>query len=148
MAADRWWTDERVDELKARWRDGESAREIARNMDATSRNAVIGKAHRVGLIRIKVTALPKPKRQRKTLRYVDHRYVKGEETVKTEPPPPSFVNPIRFFDLREQHCRWPGAGEMPDLLFCGEPKLNGYSYCPHHCRIAFAKPGSPPKAPR
>ena len=128
MAADRWWTDERVDELKARWRDGESAREIARNMDATSRNAVIGKAHRVGLIRIKVTALPKPKRQRKTLRYVDHRYVKGEETVKTEPPPPSFVNPIRFFDLREQHCRWPGGADLVQARWRGGEHREDWSF--------------------
>jgi len=54
MAVDRWWTDERVDELKARWQAGETGREIQFNMGARSRNAVIGKANRLGLWRATV----------------------------------------------------------------------------------------------
>lgn len=143
-----WWTTERIDELKARWADGESASVIANAMHATSRNAVIGKANRLGLFRSKVTP-PKRKRIRKSLRYVDNRFVIVEEPqiMIKEPPPPIFKNPVSFAELADCHCRWPGE-PGPQILFCGEPKLNGYSYCPHHCQIAFAKPGARPTVMR
>ena len=44
-----WWTDERLDELRLRWINGETASQICRAMKATSRNAVVGKAYRLNL---------------------------------------------------------------------------------------------------
>ena len=150
MAVDRWWTDERVDELKARWQDGETSREIQFNMGARSRNAVLGKAYRLGLWRATVqnnAARVSNKARRKALRYVDNRYVVVREEAVEEPPPSIFKNPVPFAELAAEHCRWPGEAG-PQMMFCGEPKLNGYSYCSHHCRIAFVKPGATPRAPR
>ena len=43
------WTDERIDRLKAMWADGATASQIAEDLGGVSRNAVIGKAHRLGL---------------------------------------------------------------------------------------------------
>ncbi|MDQ3080516.1 MAG: GcrA cell cycle regulator, partial [Pseudomonadota bacterium] len=43
------WTDERIDRLKAMWADGSTASQIAEDLGGVSRNAVIGKAHRLGL---------------------------------------------------------------------------------------------------
>jgi len=144
-----FWTDERIEELKARWRNGETMSEIARGVGAISRNAVISKVHRLGLRRFKLikangTARPQPRRRR--LQYVDARYTVIEETV-TEDPPPQFQNPVRFFELKAQHCRWPGAGTMPELTFCGAAIVKGYPYCLAHCRLAYVKPGATPRAP-
>ena len=43
------WTDERIDRLKAMWAEGSTASQIAEDLGGVSRNAVIGKAHRLGL---------------------------------------------------------------------------------------------------
>ncbi len=43
------WTDERVEQLKKLWEDGLSASQIAAELGSITRNAVIGKVHRLGL---------------------------------------------------------------------------------------------------
>src|SRR5688500_16051891 len=43
------WTDERIERLKKMWADGATASQIADELGGVSRNAVIGKAHRLGL---------------------------------------------------------------------------------------------------
>ena len=165
-----WWTDERTEELRERWRNGESGSEIARAMHATSRSAVIGKVHRLKLDSRKVTkvvaaannAISQRLRRRrngtnsknnsKTVHYVDGRIfiLQGEIGMVEETPPEEtdFKNPVRLIELESQHCRWPGDGCGPDLLCCGEPKLDGYPYCPAHCRIAYVFTPRPPRAPR
>jgi GcrA cell cycle regulator len=156
-----WWTEERVTELKTRWANGQTGREIWHAMGAISRSAVIGKVHRLGLDgRFAIAAKnanntrngirARRRSKRKTVHHVDGRvfFVTGEQAM-IEEDPPSFANPKTIMELRDHHCRWPGAGEMPDLLFCGAPVANGYPYCPAHCRIAFAPYlPRPPKAPR
>ena len=166
MKPESFWTNERTTELKLRWANGETGSEISRAMGPISRNAVIGKVHRLGLdgrvaiskknanntsngIRARQAAVRR--RQRKTVHYADgHVFIVEGEPGMIEEDPPSFIaNPVPFFELRDHHCRWPGAGEMPDLLFCGAPVVNGYSYCAAHCRIAYQPyTPRPPKAPR
>jgi hypothetical protein len=145
MKEPSFWTDERTEELKLRWAKGESGSQICLAMHARSRNAVVGKAYRLKL-EPRATAHDqtakrsngKRRRQYNTLHYADgHVFiVKGEQGM-IEEKPPVFENPVTFFELRENHCRWPGSGEMPDLLFCGAPALNGYSYCASHCQLAY-----------
>ncbi|MBN8290338.1 GcrA cell cycle regulator, partial [Rhodobacter sp. NTK016B] len=43
------WTDERVELLKKMWAEGKSASQIAKELGSVTRNAVIGKVHRLGL---------------------------------------------------------------------------------------------------
>jgi GcrA cell cycle regulator len=43
------WTDERVEQLKKMWSEGQSASQIAKELGGVTRNAVIGKVHRLGL---------------------------------------------------------------------------------------------------
>ena len=160
MNAPSWWTEARTDELKQRWRNGESGSEIARAMHATSRSAVIGKVHRLKLAsRTKVVAAAnntakKRIRQRngKTVHYVDGKIfvLQGEIGMVEETPPEEtdFKNPVRLMELESQHCRWPGDGCGPDLLCCGEPIVHGYPYCAAHCRIAYVFTPRPPRAPR
>jgi GcrA cell cycle regulator len=155
-----WWTDERIEELKARWANRESGSMIAIAMGARSRNAVVGKLYRLGLRRdqepmcINGHRGPRSARRakasaRKTVHYVDGRVfiVTGETEVIEEPI--SFAKPKTFITLETGDCHWPGAGVVgPDLLCCAAPVAEGYPYCRAHCRLAYVRPGATPKAPR
>jgi len=154
MKPQPWWTDERVEELKARWLNRETGTMIAIAMHAKSRNAVIGKLSRLGLRRG-----PDPnsnghnghnrgKRQRQigraTLHYVDGRVfiVTGEQMIEE---PPIFDNPKPFIALKDGDCRFPGDGRGADMACCGAPAIDGKPYCLVHCRIAYVKAGSRPR---
>jgi GcrA cell cycle regulator len=146
-----FWTEQRIDELKTRWANGESCTAIGIAM-SNSRNAVIGKIHRLGLggarpvTKIAPAAMARPRPRRRRLNYCDGHYWQGDEAVIEDKPAPKFKNPKPFSALAECDCRWPGAGEPgPELLFCAAPKLNGYPYCLAHCRIAYVKPSPRPR---
>ena len=149
MAAVSWWTDERVDELRARVGRGETGTEICVAMNAISRNAVVGKIYRMRLGRpapfAKVSngaRVRRPANPRPTIR-------KAKPPVADEPALPVFENPKTLMELQFGDCRWPGDGRGIDMLYCGAPAFDGRSYCLAHCRIAFdGKPRSLPKAPR
>jgi len=148
VAAMSWWTEERVDELKARLGRGESGTEICVAMQAVSRNAVVGKAYRLRLVRpanfkvaksarVRRPANPRPAVRAKPAKMAD------------EPALPVFENPKTLMELQFGDCRWPGDGSGINVLYCGAPTFNGRAYCLAHCRIAFdGRPRSPPKAPR
>jgi hypothetical protein len=53
-----------------------------------------------------------------------------------------FANPIRLFDLRQHHCRWPVAGDGAAVLFCGANKYGDHPYCVGHCHMAYSSLGS------
>ena len=160
-ATPSFWTDERTAELKERWRNGQTGSEIMRAMGAASRNAVVGKVYRLGLdTRIAIAAknakntrngIRARQRARKTIHHIDgHVFIVNGEAGMIEEQPPDFKNPVRFIELKDWHCRWPGAGEAgPDLLCCAAPAIDGYPYCAAHCRMAY-QPSMPrpPKAPR
>lgn len=148
------WTDERVEGLKALWSDGLSAGQIADELGGgITRNAVIGKVHRLGLDGRAPRAgggapagprRPKPQvsRPRPTVRHV------------TAPPPgplqepePSAVpdEPLHapgehratLLELTPDTCRWPvGDPRSADFFFCGA-KPSGGVYCGYHDRIAY-----------
>jgi len=151
-----WWTEARVDELKARWHRGETASAIARTMHAASRNAIISKAHRLEL-EIRATAHNNGAKAatdarrhsgRVRLIYCDGRYNKGEQSKMVAEAPTDFKNPKSIMALRDGDCRWPGAGCGAAMLYCAAPVKPGYSYCARHCRLAYVKPGSTPRGPR
>ena len=138
MAAVSWWTDERVDELRARVGRGETGTEICVAMNAISRNAVVGKIYRMRLgrpapfakvsngARVRRPANPRPAIRRK-----------AEPKMADEPATPVFVHPKYFMQLKACDCRWPGEGRGIDMLYCGAPALEGRPYCLAHCRIAY-----------
>src|SRR6516162_10020194 len=108
-----WWTDERLDELRLRWINGETASEIGRAMQATSRNAVLGKAWRLKLpIRISKFSQDARQSNKGRKRRIRHRKAverRGEHIEMVEEKPlPGFVNPKPLIDLKENDCRWPG----------------------------------------
>ncbi|WP_319772294.1 GcrA family cell cycle regulator [Breoghania sp.] len=157
------WTTERVDLLKRLWSEGLSASQIATELGGVTRNAVIGKVHRLGLSgRAKTASAPaKPRRTRPAAsapttrpaappaapRTVGATALKAEAApvavVAAQPAPVAeLVIPeeqrATILQLNERTCKWPiGDPSREDFYFCGRNSEPGVPYCPHHCRIAY-----------
>ena len=132
-----WWTETRVTLLKVRWDEGYWASQIAAEL-GTTRGAIIGKVHRLGL--------PQPKRHqpqsaRKIRERARHRPVPN--TPQPEAPrviaPPILSLPVHIHDLERHHCRWI-PGEPSSLLYCGKDRSKGSPYCSQHTRAAYNRP--------
>ena len=120
------WTEKRIELLKKYWSKGMSASQIAETLGDVTRNAVIGKAHRLGL-----NARPSP--------------VKAPVEKKPAPKQPKPVEPspkrIKLLNLTERMCKWPiGHPGEDDFHFCGAPSVAGQPYCEDHCRRAYQTP--------
>ena len=110
------WTDGKVEVLEALWSEGRSAREIAEKLGVT-RNAVIGKANRMGLSH--------------------NSAARGRVCTPGRAKGPK-GRPSSPFDLTERMCRWPfGHPGDDDFHFCGSPRVPGRPYCEAHCAVAY-----------
>lgn len=106
------WTDEMVAELARLWEQGLSTGEIGKQL-GVSKNAVVGKAHRLGL-----TGRPSPIK----------RTASKQKTEKQ----------ASLVDLGPSCCRWPiGDPRDPGFHFCGKKALPGKPYCPEHASVAY-----------
>jgi GcrA cell cycle regulator len=152
------WTDERVELLKKLWAEGLSASQIAGRLGSVTRNAVIGKVHRLGLSGRATTSRMKSHRPRP--RMGAKRLVKGgrfaplgnpafralyAEAEVYQPPAEELVIPENerkyIQTLDECSCRWPiGDPQMSEFHFCGKKKVPGLPYCEFHARRAFQPP--------
>jgi GcrA cell cycle regulator len=149
------WTDERVEILKKLWSEGLSASRIATELGGVTRNAVIGKVHRLGLAaRAKSPSATGP-RQRKPRSHaqmlrVSRPSVRGNTVLAqvfdldVEPEPELLDNVIplgqrrTLLELTEQTCRWPiGDPGHSDFFFCGGQTITGLPYCAYHSRVAY-----------
>jgi GcrA cell cycle regulator len=160
------WTDERVEHLKKMWLEGLSASQIAGELaNGVTRNAVIGKVHRLGLSgRVKSPA-PAPARARAKARPEDESrpedaarppvapVVHGNLALAAEARPAPAPAPrssgeevvipisqrVSIMELRESMCRWPlGDPSTADFRYCGAKNQTGLGpYCAHHARIAY-----------
>ncbi|WP_046865536.1 GcrA family cell cycle regulator [Microvirga massiliensis] len=158
------WTEERVELLKKLWAEGSSASQIAAQIGGVSRNAVIGKIHRLGLSgrgKTKTGAQQQPQRPRKPSGRTPSapaplpqpRAVAQIHALPQPLPPPveeaeqevaaeEVVVPmserVTIMELREYMCRWPmGDPTKPEFRFCGNRSLTGLPYCNHHAQIAY-----------
>ena len=120
------WTQARIETLKASWFAGLSATQIADDLGGVTRNAVIGKVHRLGLE-------PPPGD------------AQGAQAGTGAPPRaetapsarPACCKPVSrpLFDLADNQCRW--VVDVREFLFCGAPVADERRpYCPHHLQIA------------
>ena len=161
------WTEERVDLLKKLWNDGLSASQIAARLGAgVTRNAVIGKVHRLNLSgRVTQPRTTAPRAPRKT-REPSHpgrpasgpsmpssgsaalkAYSRAEANPRLEALPEP--TPLRLIDLpkdgritilhlSDKTCKWPiGDPGNEDFCFCGHSPRDGSPYCEYHARIAY-----------
>jgi GcrA cell cycle regulator len=148
------WTDERVELLKKLWSDGLSASQIAAELGGITRNAVIGKVHRLGLSgRAKSTSstAPRPRKARSpSMLRIGRPAIRGNTAlahayeVETEAEPELLDNIIpigqrrTILELNDQTCHWPvGDPGSADFFFCGGNTLDGQPYCAHHSRVAY-----------
>ena len=159
MEAGLSWTDDRVALLRRLWEDGQSASKIAAQLGGVTRNAVIGKVHRMGLggrarggeegqavtpstktveietaIAVVETQAPEP------VAIVAHRPAPEFPTPAPAPAPVALQvsKRVTIMDLRESMCRWPlGDPTTPEFRFCGARSITGLPYCTHHAEIAY-----------
>ena len=129
------WTHERIEQLKKLWEAGYTASNIATELGGITRNAVIGKAHRLGLSgrmksKSKVSSVSIV-RKRKMPVNKNSKII--ELTTSVEP-----MNPTSFADIKDGLCRWPlGEPEDLDFKFCGRKCAEGIIYCTEHHSLAY-----------
>lgn len=162
------WTDERVGKLKVLFAAGLSMSSIAADLGhGITRNAVIGKVHRLHLSR---DGAPRQRTSRTTVRQADDqprgkilRGAAGEQRrLAREAAAAEFdANEISVIDLEirsdrvvtienlaPDDCHWPiGDPLKPGFSFCGNKPKAGRPYCAAHCRIAFVAPDPRRRAP-
>jgi GcrA cell cycle regulator len=160
------WSEERIALLTELWAEGLSASKIAGRLGDISRNAVIGKVHRIGLPGRKTTSRkrkPRPPQAggRAISRPASPRSdqpvcsVLGPLALKPNAQPTPSPKPllqivrqpnelpdaapgVKLLDLEENMCRWPkGDPKDSNFQFCGRRNAEGLSYCAHHARQAF-----------
>ncbi len=140
------WTEEKVAVLRQYWGSGKSASEIAEIIGGMSRNAVIGKAHRLGL-----AGRPSPIKERKVKPKQPAPLANGTPTpAPAQPAPKAPVDNVvellpgggaTILSLTERMCRWPhGDPKQPGFRFCGKPAVEGTSYCAEHLKMAYQPP--------
>jgi len=143
------WTDERVEMLKKLWLDGLSASQIAKQLGGVTRNAVIGKVHRLGLSgratpsqpqrtvfkaprapRPAVAAAPAPRRA------IEPSALPAPQAIQpyiSEEPGTATV-----LTLGAHMCKWPiGDPSSDGFTFCGRRSEREGPYCTEHARVAY-----------
>lgn len=139
------WTDERVEVLKKLWLDGLSASQIAKQLGGgVTRNAVIGKVHRLGLSGraapskparpvVRMTPRPRPVSVPAAPRRPAALPVAQPTVIARREEPGSAT----VLTLGVHMCKWPiGDPSSRDFTFCGQP-AGGATYCAHHAAIAY-----------
>ena len=140
------WTDEKVAKLKELWGKGNTASQIAEIIGDISRNAVIGKAHRLNL-----SAKIKTRTARSNQNFensIGEKNIKDKKIRKSkfksliiekdfEPE-----NPKQLEELDEKSCKWPiGHPDEKNFYFCGRSSLKDFSYCKLHLLYAYQPKG-------
>ena len=150
------WTDDRVEQLKKLWEGGLSASQIAAELGNVTRNAVIGKVHRLGLsgrAKSPSSAAPRPRKARPVAQQMvrmSRPVARGNTAlaqnyeIEMEPDPVTYDNVVpmsqrlTLVELNEATCHWPiGDPSSSDFYFCGGKALQSLPYCAHHSRIAY-----------
>lgn len=144
------WSNERVEELRRLWGQGQTASRIAELLGGVTRNAVIGKAHRLGL-----RGRPSPIRRDENAPFVrvsrpsQPAQAAGEPAAEQAPQPvaetPAPVQAQPTVQAKApqsggRSCSWPvGDPKQPGFHFCGHEALVGRPYCAAHCSMAYQR---------
>ena len=140
------WTEEKVAKLKELWGKGSTASQIAEIIGGISRNAVIGKAHRLNLsAKIKTRATSSNKNFENSLEEKNIKNRRGRKSkfksliIEKDFEP---ENPKQLEDLDENSCKWPiGHPDDKSFYFCGRSSLKDFSYCKLHLLYAYQPKG-------
>jgi GcrA cell cycle regulator len=140
------WTDEKVEKLRQLWTKGHTASQIAEALGDTTRNAVIGKAHRLNLEAraaskqsgASTTSQNRPIKRgpAPTSRKAKFQSILLDKNFEPE-------NPKSLEDLTDQTCKWPiGHPNEEKFYFCGRKPEGEFPYCKLHVLYAFQPKGS------
>ena len=140
------WTNERVSKLKELWGKGNTASQIAEIIGGISRNAVIGKAHRLNLsAKIKTRSTSASNKnleandQKNVIKKRGRRNKFRSLIIENDFEP---ENPKQLEELDESVCKWPiGHPNESSFYFCGRKSLKDFSYCKLHLLYAFQPKG-------
>ena len=136
------WTPEREEKLKGLWKKGHTASQIASLLGNTTRNAVIGKAHRLNLEARAISKRSAPKVNTEN-------NVKPETKIQKHGRKARFKallldksfepeNPKKLEELTDETCRWPiGHPYEENFYFCGRKPMEKFPYCHLHVLYAF-----------
>ena len=141
------WTDERVELLKKLWQDGLSASQIAKQLGGVTRNAVIGKVHRLGLSGRATPSKPArtvfkaPRPVRPANAPTAPRRLADPSALAAAPAPVRYVDEApgsaTVLTLGAHMCKWPiGDPAMDNFTFCGRRSGEG-PYCHEHSQVAY-----------
>ena len=146
------WTEDRVEILTKLWAEGLSASQIAKELGEVTRNAVIGKVHRLGLSGRAKPSNPTKKPTRKTTAArtraarLPSAPRKQRSTISVPPPPPPIeAKPMAngkyatILTIRDHMCKWPiGDPSTSEFRFCGrKTEDKDEPYCTAHSRVAY-----------
>ena len=135
------WTPEREEKLKELWKKGHTASKIAELIGNTTRNAIIGKAHRLNLEARAASKKSSPKantennrsevKPQKLGRKARFRALLLDKNFEQE-------NPKKLEELTDETCRWPiGHPYEEKFYFCGRKSMEKFPYCKLHVLYAF-----------
>ena len=140
------WTEEKVAKLKELWGKGNTASQIAEIIGGISRNAVIGKAHRLNLsAKIKTRTATSNQnfensKNEKNIQIKRGRRSKFKSLIIDKNFEPE--NPKQLEELDENSCKWPiGHPDEKSFYFCGRSSLKDFSYCKLHLLYAYQPKG-------
>ena len=140
------WTDEKVAKLRELWGKGNTASQIAEIIGGISRNAVIGKAHRLNLsAKIKTRTATSNHTFENSLDAKNIKTRRGRKSkfksliIEKDFEP---ENPKQLEELDESCCKWPiGHPDEKSFYFCGRSSLKDFSYCKLHLLYAYQPKG-------
>ena len=142
------WTDERVELLKKLWQDGLSASQIAKQLGGVTRNAVIGKVHRLGLSGRATPSKPQrtvfkaPRAPRPVAAPSAPRRIAEPVSAHAQPTPVRYVDEepgmATVLTLGVHMCKWPiGDPSLDSFTFCGRRTDEVGPYCGQHAQVAY-----------
>ena len=140
------WTEEKVEKLKELWGKGNTASQIAEIIGGITRNAVIGKAHRLNLsAKIKTRSTNVNQKSKSYQANIKIKSIKGRRgkfkslIIEKDFEP---ENPKQLEELDENSCKWPiGHPNEKSFYFCGRSSLKDFSYCKLHLLYAYQPKG-------